>query len=41
VHPLNCYHGGVLFEPAVSWVGATLNDYVVEFINNEKTKTKK
>ena len=31
VHPLDCYHGSILFEPAVSEVAETLQNYIDEF----------
>jgi thioesterase domain-containing protein len=28
IHPVDCYHGSILFEPAVSQVAAILQDYL-------------
>ncbi len=33
IHPLDCYHGGVLFDPAVSKVAEILNQYLNELNN--------
>jgi acyl-coenzyme A synthetase/AMP-(fatty) acid ligase/thioesterase domain-containing protein/acyl carrier protein len=35
VHPLDCYHGSILFEPAVSQFAAILQQYIIENIRVE------
>jgi thioesterase domain-containing protein len=32
IHPLDCYHGSILFDPAVSQLADILQNYIDEYV---------
>jgi acyl-coenzyme A synthetase/AMP-(fatty) acid ligase/acyl carrier protein len=39
IHQIDCYHGGILFEPAVTNVSMILNNYINDFILEDKNNS--
>jgi thioesterase domain-containing protein len=40
IHPLDCYHGSILFEPAVSQLAAILQAYIQENFSTEDSQSR-